>query len=171
MSVTVTSITSEDGVENFPSLSPDGKWIVYTADERRSGQTDILLRAVGGQTTINLTKDSTGNDLQPAFSRDGERIAFRSARDGGGLFMMGRTGESVRKLTTEGFNPSWSPDGASIVYGTESIGMNPAGRGTASRLWVVSIATGERRQLTTTDGVQPCLVASRTTHRVLGSAR
>ena len=155
VSVTATSVTSEDGVENFPSLSPDGKWIVYTADEHRSGQTDILLRAVGGQTTINLTRDSTSDDSQPAFSHDGERIAFRSARDGGGLFVMGRTGESVRKLTTEGFNPSWSPDGASIVYGIESIEMTPGGRAMASRLWVVSVSTGDRRQLTTTDGVQP----------------
>lgn len=155
VSVTVTSVTTEDGVENFPSLSRDGKWIVYAADEQGTGQIDILLRAVGGQTTINLTKDSTVNDSQPVFSPDGERIAFRSSRDGDGLFVMGRTGESVRRLTTEGFNPSWSPDGASIVYGTEPATMNPAARNAPSRLWVVSTTSGERRQLTTVDAIQP----------------
>jgi serine/threonine protein kinase len=148
VSVTVTSLTTEDGVETFPSLSPDGKWIVYVADEQRSGQTDIILRAVGGQTTINLTKDSKVNDTQPVFSPDGERIAFRSARDGGGLFVMGRTGESVRRLTTEGFTPSWSPDGASIVYGSETV-IDPVGRATVSSLSVVTTASGERRRLTT----------------------
>ncbi len=155
VSVTVTSLTSEDGVEMFPSLSPDGKWLVYTRDELGTGQTDILLRAVGGQTAINLTKDSAADDLQAVLSPDGERIAFRSERDGGGLFVMGRTGESVRRLTTEGFNPSWSPDGASIVYAIESVSANPYNRSARSRLWVSSTATGERRQLTKADAVQP----------------
>ena len=45
--LTVTSVTTEDGLESFPSLSPDGKWVVYAADERGTGQTDILLRSVG----------------------------------------------------------------------------------------------------------------------------
>ena len=42
---------------------------------------------------------------------DGERIAFRSSREGGGIFVMGRTGEAVRRLTRRGFKPTWSPDG------------------------------------------------------------
>jgi hypothetical protein len=40
----------------------------------------------------NLTRISDDDDDQPAFSPDGERIAFRSSR-GGGIFVMGRTGE------------------------------------------------------------------------------
>ena len=97
----VISVTSEDGVEVSPSLSPDGKWVVYAADEQGTGQLDILLRAVGGQNVINLTKDSSADDTQPAFSPDGERIAFRSGRPGGsGLYVMGRTGET--------------PDGAAV---------------------------------------------------------
>lgn len=155
VSATVSSLTSEDGVELFPSLSPDGKWVVYAADERGTGQLDILLRAVGGQTVINLTKDSAVNDSQPVFSPDGERIAFRSERDGGGLFVMGRTGESVRRLTSEGFNPSWSPDAASIVYATQPTALNPGSRGAKSVLWIASTTSGERRQLTTTDAMQP----------------
>ncbi len=155
MSVTVSPLTSEDGAELFPSLSPDGKWVVYTRDELDTGQTDILLRAVGGQTAINLTKDSTADDSQAAFSPDGERIAFRSERDGGGLFVMGRTGESVRRLTTDGFNPSWSPDGMFIVYADETTVIAPNTRFSGSALRVVSVATGERRQLSSGDGVQP----------------
>ncbi len=152
---TVMSLTSEAGVEFFPSLSPDGKWFVYSSDELATGRADILLRAVGGQTVINLTKDSPADDSQPVFSPDGERIAFRSDRDGGGLFVMGRTGESVRRLTTDGFNPSWSPDGASIVFAGQSVVADPGTRAARSQLWIASTSTGERRQLTTADAVQP----------------
>ena len=88
IAVTVSTVTAEDGTENFPSLSPDGKWLIYGADPENMGA-DILLRAVGGQTAINLTKDSPGTDAQAVFSPDGERIAFRSARDGGGLSSWG----------------------------------------------------------------------------------
>ena len=45
------------------------------------------------------------DDTQPAFSADGERIAFRSERQGGGIFVMGRTGESVRRITDNGYTP------------------------------------------------------------------
>ena len=106
---TFTQITSQSGLEWFPSLSPDGKWVVYGGDA--DGNRDIFLQSTTGQTPINLTADSTDDDDQPAFSPDGERIAFRSSRDGGGIFVMGRTGEAVRRLTRRGFRPTWSPDG------------------------------------------------------------
>src|SRR5205085_1824646 len=106
---TFSQLTSAPGVEWFPSLSPDAKWIIYAGDS--SGNRDIYLQSVTGQNPINLTRESVEDDDQPAFSPDGEQIAFRSARDGGGIFIMGRTGEAVRRVTREGFRPAWSPDG------------------------------------------------------------
>ena len=150
----VVSLTSEDGVEMFPSLSPDGRWVVYAADERGSGQLDILLRAVGGQNVINLTKDSTADDSHPAFSPDGERIAFWSSRDSGGLYVMGRTGESVRRVSDQGYSPAWSPDGGSLAYVLEPVGQ-PYGRSTNSQLWKVDVSTGARTQLPVEDAMQP----------------
>jgi Tol biopolymer transport system component len=108
-SATFRQLTGLSGVEQFPGLSPDGRWVVYAGEAE--GNRDIYLQGVGGQLPINLTADSRDDDDQPAFSPDGERIVFRSSRDGGGLFVMGRTGEAVRRVTRRGFNPSWSPDG------------------------------------------------------------
>lgn len=51
---TFTRLTTQSGVEQFPSLSPDGRWVVYTSGE--PGSEDIYLQSVGGQTAINLTK-------------------------------------------------------------------------------------------------------------------
>jgi Tol biopolymer transport system component len=149
---TVTQLTSEPGMETEPSLSPDGKWVVYKRGS--PGKGDIYLRAVGGQTPIDLTKDSPADDYQPAFSPDGERIVFGSARDGGGLFLMGRTGESVTRLTDSGYNPAWSPNGSEVVY-CELPVDNPYFRTAPSRLWIVKVANGEKRRLTETDAVQP----------------
>jgi WD40 repeat protein len=62
----------------------------------------------------------------------------------------------VRRITREGFNPSWSADGAELVYGEESVTADPTARaGQGSRLRAVSIQSGESRLLTPSDGVQP----------------
>jgi Tol biopolymer transport system component len=148
-----TRLTSQPEMELFPSLSPDGTWVVYSAGA--TGDADIYLQSVGGDNPINLTKDSQDADSTPVFSPDGEQIAFRSQRLGGGVFLMGRTGESVRRLTDVGFNPTWSPDGREIAFATEAVSANPYGRGGVSSLWVVRLASGEKRQVTQADAVQP----------------
>jgi Tol biopolymer transport system component len=77
---------------------------------------------VGGGNPLNLTQDSPEDDTQPAFSPDGQQIAFRSDREGGGLFLMGATGESVRRLTDIGYNPTWSPDGTKLAFASNRSG-------------------------------------------------
>jgi Tol biopolymer transport system component/predicted Ser/Thr protein kinase len=145
-------LTFLPGIESFPSLAPDGKTFVFVG--KTGLRKDVFLQRIGGRNAIDLTADSGFDDDQPAFSPDGEQIAFRSERSGGGLFLMGATGESVRRLTTFGFNPSWSPDGSKIVFATEGI-FDAATRETSSELWTVEVATGQRRRLTPGDAVQP----------------
>ena len=150
---TFTQITSQAGLEWFPSLSPDGKWVVYGADTE--GNRDIVLQSTTGQRPINLTADSATDDDQPAFSPDGERIAFRSSRDGGGIFVMGRTGEAVRRLTRRGFKPTWAPGGRELAFTTENADLDPQNTLGLSSLWAVDVASGEERQLGNVDAVLP----------------
>jgi Tol biopolymer transport system component len=153
LQATFTQITSQSGLEWFPSLSPDGKWIAYGGDG--DGNRDIFLQSTTGQTPINLTADSMDDDDQPAFSPDGERIAFRSSRDGGGIFVMGRTGEAVRRLTRRGFKPAWSPDAREIAFTSENADLDPQNTVGLSSLWVVNVMSGEERQLGNVDAVLP----------------
>jgi Tol biopolymer transport system component len=153
VSAGVTQLTSEPGVELYPSLSPDGKWIVYAGDQ--SGNLDIYLRAVGGENAINLTKDSPADDDQPVFSADGERIAFRSGREGGGIFVMGRTGEAVRRVTHIGFRPTWSPDGRQLAFVTEDVPLIPQNMFGLSELWVADVNSGALRHLNAGDAALP----------------
>jgi Tol biopolymer transport system component/predicted Ser/Thr protein kinase len=144
-------ITSHPGVEWFPSLSPDGKWVVYSGSV--TGRRHIYLQSVSGQNALDLTPDSPGDDDQPAFSPDGERIAFRSSRDGGGIFVMGRTGEAVTRMTRMGFKPTWSPDGAYLAFTSENVDLNPQNSQGQSELWTVNVKTGQTRRLTAEDAV------------------
>ena len=146
-------LTSNPGIEWFPSLAPDGRWIVFAGDA--AGNRDIYLQSVTGQTSINLTADSADDEDHPSFSPDGERIAFRSNRDGGGIFVMGRTGEAARRVTPAGFNPAWSPDGTRIVYASIPQGLRPANTEGFSELWVVSATGGDSTLLYEGDATLP----------------
>jgi serine/threonine protein kinase len=148
----VLPLTFEQGTEIQPNLSPDGRSFVFVS--RKSGNLDIYFQRVGGENAINLTADSEDNDSHPVFSPDGEQIAFRSERDGGGIYVMGATGESVRRLTDFGFNPTWSPDGAEIAVAGEAI-LNPFGRLTISNLWRINVGTGDTTRIHIGDAVQP----------------
>jgi Tol biopolymer transport system component/DNA-binding winged helix-turn-helix (wHTH) protein len=149
--VSFTQLTDQPGPEYFPSLSPDGKSLIYAS--RISGNWDIYLQRVGGRNPIDLTKDSLADDTQPAFSPNGERIAFRSEREGGGIYLMGATGESVIRVLDFGYSPSWSPNGDQILVGTERV-PQPSTRPTRSQLWAINIKTNERRLVTEGDALQ-----------------
>ena len=149
-----TQLTSQPAAELFSSLSPDGKWIVYGGEGE--GNRDIFLQSTTGRTPINLTGDSPADDDEPAFSPDGERIAFRSSRDGGGIFVMGRTGESVRRITRAGFNPAWSPNGTELVYTTVRTELKPQNAEQRGELRIVDVNSGTSRSLYDTLGaMQP----------------
>jgi len=150
---TVSQLTYQLGDESFPSLSPDGETFVYVSES--DGDPDIYFQRVDGFNPINLTRDNAGVDTMPVFSPDGKQIAFWSDRDGGGIFVMGATGESVRRISDFGYNPSWSPDARSIVVGSEPIVFSPEARNTDSSLWLVDVASGSKKQLTNFDSVQP----------------
>jgi Tol biopolymer transport system component len=149
----LTQVSMGAGFESWPSLTPDGEWVVYGAHDGEDW--DIYLQSVGGYKPINLTEDSDFDDLEPSLSADGQFIAFRSERQGGGIFVMGRTGESARRVADFGYSPTWSPDGRSLVVATEQVFGMPYSRSTISQLWKLDLETEERIELTPGDAVEP----------------
>jgi len=142
-------LTNLPGLERYASISPDGDEVVYAGDA--AGNLDIYLQKVDGATPINLTPDSPDDDTQPAFARDG-RIAFRSAREPAGIYVMGPTGENQRLLVAEGFEPEWSPDGTRIVYSTRRVD-DPRALDANEFVTIVEVETSETRTLLA--GYQP----------------
>jgi Tol biopolymer transport system component len=145
-------LTQTAGVELYPSVSPDGQWVVYSGSA--TGNPDIYLQSVTGHAAINLTKDYEGADTMPAFSPDGQQIAFRSERDGGGIFVMGRTGESVKQVTQNGYYPAWFPGSERLVYSLDGP-VGPENRTDTSELWVVNLDGSGAHRIGDQDGVQP----------------
>jgi Tol biopolymer transport system component len=81
------------------------------------------------------------------FSPDGERIAFRSDREGSGVFLMTATGESVTRLIDFGYTPSWSPDGTEIVVSPGTFSSPTDISAIAHGLSVVNLKSGAVRKL------------------------
>jgi len=145
-------LTFTAGGEHGPTMAPDGESFAFV--KIVDGQSDIFFQRVGGRNAINLTEGCRKDDTGPAFSPDGRTIAYRSECGGGGIFVMGATGESARKVTDSGYNPAWSPDGSELAVADEQLQL-PFGRGTTSQLWAVSLETGARRLLSEHDAVDP----------------
>lgn len=72
------------GQYSTPRVSPDGRWL---AVERQDGaRTDIWLYETSGSTALRRLTEG-GNNRYPVWSRDGQRVAFQSQREGdAGIF-------------------------------------------------------------------------------------
>ena len=149
---TFRQLTKLPGGEGSPSLAPDGESFVFV--KRDGGDADLFLQRIDGAKPIPLTADCAQDDTDPAFSPDGRSIAYRSDCGGGGIFVIGATGEASRRVTDFGYAPAWSPNASELAVVTERTGP-PTSRNSISELWAVRVDSGTRRRLTEHDAMAP----------------
>jgi Tol biopolymer transport system component len=95
-----------------------------------SGPADIFGINPDGSGGLDLTPNKNVHDERPSVSPDGQRIAFQTFRDGGwNIFTIGTDGSNPTNVTKTkdpviGFEPTWSPDGAKIVYMRQNPGQD-----------------------------------------------
>jgi len=133
---------------------------------KRTGNAEIFLMNADGTEAKNLTQSKAENSY-PAWSPDGQKIAFASNRDGTlNIYIMDANGANLKQLT-QGTQrcrlPSWSPDGQQIAFcryvnGTELIfimdadgskvkqigkGYDPAWSPDGKKILFASLTTGK----------------------------
>ena len=146
-------LTTQPGTEAYPVFAPDGQNFVYTSNE--SGNFDLFVQRVGGKNSHPLTPNTPSDEIQPAISPNGERIAFRSTRQPAGIYVMERTGENVRLVTEACYHPSWAPNGKQIVCSTFGHDIPATRNNWPSALWIVDVESGNKRMLCENDAMQP----------------
>jgi Tol biopolymer transport system component len=112
---TLTRITFDEGLQNEPTWSPDGRYIAYSSD--RGGKFDIWVQQVSVGNPVQITK-GPGNNWQPDWSPDGKYIAYRSEDGEGSLYIAPALGGAglERKISSFGYYPRWSPDSSQILF-------------------------------------------------------
>ena len=105
---------------SHPSWSPDGREIAFSSTRDGIGAwSDIYVIGADGQGLRRLT-DELWSGFSPAFSPDGERIAFVSMHGSFyHIFVVGTDGENRKRLTHKlehHGDPAWSVSGRRIAY-------------------------------------------------------
>jgi Tol biopolymer transport system component/predicted Ser/Thr protein kinase len=152
------------GVKSYPSFSPDGDHVAFAWNGPRQDNFDIYVQQIGAGPPLRLTIDSS-IDYDPVWSPDGRWIAFLRSEPSSLVSLRGapvlQTGRSELRLIPPLGGPerklaeirlgesywnqtflAWCPDSDCVVV-TDSLG-----EGKPEALFVVSLETGEKRQLT-----------------------
>jgi Tol biopolymer transport system component/DNA-binding winged helix-turn-helix (wHTH) protein len=150
---TAVPLTSLAGVLSAPSLSPDGRYVVFSWRPPGHDDFDLYVQQVGAGAPLRLTTDVRG-DHAPSWSRDGRSIAFLRrgpAESKSELRVIPPLGGVDRKIADVAprlpfvatvMSVAWCPDSTCVLV-TDSPGPTQG-----DALFAIAVDTGAKRQLT-----------------------
>jgi len=137
---------------NQPKVAPDGSRVVYVG---RAGSVENRVLLVDTRSRqISLVTDKAPDPALPAWSPDGQRIAFRAAvNDSTEIFIVNADGTGLQQVThgqtkaDAATQPSWTADGSALYFKNQGDGAFyriPAAGGAPTR---IRAASGEQYDL------------------------
>lgn len=106
--------------------SSDSKRITFYAASLTRGLGQVCIVNVDGSGLTVVVSEPPGYHVEPAWSPDGEWIAFRDIRDDNHeIYIVRPDGTSVERLTNNpatDIEPDWSPDSQWIVFSSDRSG-------------------------------------------------
>jgi Tol biopolymer transport system component len=124
-------LTSLPGVEEQPSLSPDGSRVAF------SWKGDIYVKQVGDEGQLQITKNPAA-DSWPAWSPDASKIAF--VRNGQ-VILVSPLGGGERIVTESAGRVAWTADGSALLVLRKTSALGTS-------IFKVALASGEKQRLT-----------------------
>ncbi|MBA3870078.1 MAG: serine/threonine-protein kinase [Anaerolineae bacterium] len=118
---TETRLTTDEHVDDYPAVSPDGKTVVFQSD--RDGDFDIYAMDIDGNNVRQLT-NNTVLDNVPSWSPDGKQIIFSSDTRNDGTFdvySMQPDGSGLQQIfsnSQRNSHPRYNPDMTELVFTT-----------------------------------------------------
>ena len=136
-------VARSTGQDTQLDFSPDGKKFAFCSD--RSGRVEVWVAATDGSDASRLTRGPGRGQCSPAWSPDGQHIAFDSVADDGGsqIWTIGVNGgvpQPVTKGPVPRNVPRWSRDQQWIYSSSVQT--------SASNIWRTHVATGRVEQVT-----------------------
>ena len=149
----LSPLTTYQGLEVLPALSPDGKRVAFAwTGPNSSDPYRVYVKRIGDEGAQRITDTpASACDGDPVWTPDGRSILFyRRMGEGSGIYMAPAEGGPARLLTTVSLSGSptkrarfdISPKGDSVVYPNR-----PAGQQQIA-LFQLDLATLQSRQLT-----------------------
>jgi TolB protein len=120
-------VTAQRALEISPVWSPDARAIAYTS--YRDGFPDIIISYIYEGRMVRPVKGGrNARNYLPAWSHDGSRIAYMSARGEEGnteIYIANRDGSGERRVTNHPMadsTPTWAPSGNQLAFVSDRTG-------------------------------------------------
>jgi len=147
--VALTRLIDDSGLAIDAALSSDGRLVAFASDRAGEENLDVWVQQTAGGEPVRLTRHAA-DERAPSFSPDGTQIAFRSERDGGGIYVISALGGEATLLAPRAFEPRFSPDGQWISYHAGQRGGGGIGGRisyASAKVYVVPPTGGPPRQI------------------------